>query len=116
MQGDIIWDGDDIALTDGDDNIKQQCYLRSIADVGENPFFRTYGGKLFDYVSKPFSKENKAKAEGEARRLLLNVEGIEMVNKTEIILKEINGSLCKVLTAQFVYNGQTKSFNFNFGV
>lgn len=116
VEGDIIWDGIDIAIIDSDENLKQQCYLRSITDEGENPFFKNYGGKVFDYVSKPFSYENKSKLESEIRKLLLNVEGIEMVSEVTVYLKEYEEKMCKMVNAQFIYNGKAKSFNFNFGV
>lgn len=115
-QGDIVWDGDNLTIISKEENLKQQCYLRSTADIGESAFFRNYGGRLFEYVSKPYNYENKTRAETEARRILLEVEGVEAVSELSLELVKIDGKLCKMLFSQIFYMGEVKKLNFNFGV
>ena len=52
VNGEVIWTGDDIFVTEGEDAIDQQAYLRATCDLGESIFYDGYGSKLFDIFGK----------------------------------------------------------------
>lgn len=71
--GEIVWNGDEIVMIDGERNVIQQAYLRCMADLGESSFFPEYGSTLRGYQGKSFTKENKIAAESEVTQRLLMV-------------------------------------------
>jgi len=73
INGDIVWEGDNISTISGEDNVTQQSELRMLSDLGENIFYRDYGAKLFSYLGRSFSTEVRKSAEAEARAALLRV-------------------------------------------
>ncbi|MDO3680643.1 DUF2634 domain-containing protein [Paenibacillus ehimensis] len=106
LNGEFVWEGDNLATVSGEDNVKQQAYLRLITDLGESVFFADYGSRLQMYLSKPFNEENKKKAEAEAKATLLRVgDGwIEQVLECRIELEDTSGK--KILFAKYFLQGE----------
>lgn len=109
----IVWEGDALATVSGEDNVRQQAYLRFLTDLGESVFFKDYGSRFFSYLSKPFNDENKKNAESEARALLLRVgdsngQGwIEKVISSQIDLVTVDGKQVKRLIVKYVLRGDS---------
>ena len=53
VNGEIIWNHDDIYIISGDENIRQQAYLRSTCDLGESGLSQSYGSDIFKQLGKP---------------------------------------------------------------
>ncbi|QDX91064.1 DUF2634 domain-containing protein (plasmid) [Brevibacillus laterosporus] len=93
--GEIVWNGDEIVMVEGERNVLQQAYLRCMADLGESSFFPEYGSTLRGYLGKPFTKENKlaAKIAAESevtQRLLMVGDGwIEEVLRCDVSLVKV---------------------------
>jgi len=114
LNGDIIFDGDTLAIVSGDDNVQQQAYLCLLADKGESIFFPDYGTFLHGILAKPCTDENAAKAEAEARTGLLRVgdasggQGwIEEVLDCRLLLTEVDGKAAKMLFARYRIRGDS---------
>ncbi|MBM7106901.1 DUF2634 domain-containing protein [Brevibacillus laterosporus] len=90
--GEIVWNGDEIVMVDGERNVIQQAYLRCQADLGESLTFPEYGSTLRGYQGKTFTNEIKIAAESEAtQRLLMVGDGwIEEVLRCDVSLIEVN--------------------------
>lgn len=90
--GEIVWNGDEIVMVDGERNVIQQAYLRCQADLGESLTFPEYGSTLRGYQGKSFTSESKIAAESEAtQRLLMVGDGwIEEVLRCDVSLIEVN--------------------------
>lgn len=108
LNGDIIFAGD-LATVSGEDNVKQQAYLRLLTDLGESVFFPAYGTALQVFISKPYTDENAKKAEAEVRTALLRVgtqDGgpgwIEQVIECRLYLSEVDGKQVKMLFAKYL--------------
>jgi phage baseplate assembly protein W len=122
VDGEIIWDGDELATVSGEDNVNQQAYLRLMTDLGENPFFPDYGSQLQTYMSKTYTLENKQKAEEIAKAALLRVgdenglSWIEQVLDCQLLLTQVEGKTTKVLFAKYKIRGldQPQELNYVF--
>ncbi|MGG3873142.1 DUF2634 domain-containing protein [Brevibacillus laterosporus] len=90
--GEIVWNGDEIVMVEGERNVIQQAYLRCQADLGESLTFPEYGSTLRGYQGKSFTNESKIAAESEAtQRLLMVGDGwIEEVLRCDVSLIEVN--------------------------
>ena len=124
LNGDIVFDGDNLATVSGEDNVSQQSYLRELADKGESVFFPDFGTLLFTYVAKPYTEENARMAEGEARAGLLRVgdannsQGwIEQVLECRFYLDTVDGKTMKKLYAKYLVRGgiETRELNLTLG-
>ncbi|OXM84612.1 hypothetical protein [Paenibacillus rigui] len=117
IDGDIVWEGDNLATISGEDNVKQQAELRMLADLGESIFFKEYGGKLFTHLGKTYSIEQKQAAESEARSVLLkvgNANGQGWIEKVlECSITPVKGQKAFRLFARYVLRGDTKVQDFN---
>ncbi|MED1663468.1 DUF2634 domain-containing protein [Brevibacillus laterosporus] len=93
VNGEIVWNGDEIVMVDGERNVIQQAYLRCQADLGESLTFPEYGSTLRGYQGKTFTNEIKIAAESEAtQRLLMVGDGwIEEVLRCNVSLIEVDG-------------------------
>ncbi|MCP1306479.1 DUF2634 domain-containing protein [Paenibacillus tyrfis] len=113
LNGEFVWEGDNLATVSGEDNVDQQAYLQLITDSGESVFFTDYGGRLQMYLSRPFNDENKKKAEAEAKATLSRVgdRWIEQVLECRIELEETSGK--KVLFAKYLLQGSTTPRDIN---
>ena len=65
VNGEVIWEDDDIFIAEGEEAIDQQSYLRATCDLGESIFYEEYGCRLFQYLGKPDSQTNRALIEAE---------------------------------------------------
>jgi hypothetical protein len=112
FNGEFVWEGDNLATVSGADNIQQQAYLRLLTDQGESIFFRDYGCKLQTLLSKPFTPENKQRAEADAKAALMQVGNangtawIEQVLECKIELVTIDGKQAKRLFAKYLIRGE----------
>jgi hypothetical protein len=114
VDGDIVFDGDNLATVTGEDNVRQQANLRMITDKGESIFFPDFGDLLSSFVAKPYTAENAAQAESEARATLLRVgdtngQGwIEQVIECTFYLATVDNKSVKMLYAKFLIRGDTE--------
>lgn len=121
LDGAIVYNGDDLVIVEGIENVKQQAYLRSITDLGESIFYSNYGGKIYEYLAKPYTPENIEKVENEAKEILLSVGSeygapwISEVLECKYILIEIEGKTVKLIYTKYVVNGEITESNFNIG-
>ena len=108
LDGDIVFSGDNLATVSGEDNVKQQAYLRELTDKGESVFFPDFGTLLFTYANKPYTEENARKAEAEARAGLLRVGDvnspgwIEQVLECRFYTTEVGGKQVRMLYAKYL--------------
>ncbi len=118
VNGDVIWDNGDIAFVTGEEDIKQQAYLRSIADEGESVFYPSYGSKIFMYLGRSESKAVKSYIESAAREALLKVVGISEVLNVELreICKDGEPINYYVLAKFKTENGQTLDGEYIFNI
>ena len=70
VNGEVIWQEDDIFIIEGEDCIDQQAYLQATCDLGESIFYNGYGSRLFEYLGKLDSETNKALIEAECMEIL----------------------------------------------
>ncbi|MDR6883016.1 DUF2634 domain-containing protein [Bacillus sp. 3255] len=113
VAGEIVWEGDNLALASGEDNAKQQTELQVLTDLGEMVFYKDYGGRISSFLTgKTFTLENKVKAEAEVRSTLLKVgtvaggEGwIENVKECSISLTEVDGKQAFTIFAKYLLRG-----------
>ena len=105
VNGEVIWQGDDIFVTEGEDAIDQQAYLRATCDLGESIFYDGYGSKLFEYLGKPDTQTNKALIEAECMEVLRKTEGIADVENVAFEWVDIDGEKKPSLRAKYCYVG-----------
>ena len=105
VNGEVIWQGDDIFVTEGEDAIDQQAYLRATCDLGESIFYDGYGSKLFTYLGKPDTQTNKALIEAECMEVLRKTEGIADVESVAFEWVNVNGKRKPSLRAKYRYVG-----------
>ena len=108
VNGEVIWQGDDIFVTEGEDAIDQQAYLRATCDLGESIFYDGYGSKLFKYLGKPDTQTNKALIEAECMEVLKKTEGISNVESVAFEWVEIDGGKKPSLKAKYCYENTNK--------
>lgn len=121
VDGDVVWEGDNLSTVSGIDNVQQQAYLRAMTTIGESIFYKDYGAKLLQYSTLPFTDENKSKIEAEAKEMLLqvgNAQGqggwIERVLECRLELVILDGKQGKRLFAKYVIRGEAKPRTMNF--
>ncbi|MCR8979469.1 DUF2634 domain-containing protein [Brevibacillus laterosporus] len=105
--GEIVWNGDEIVMVEGERNVIQQAYLRCQADLGESLTFPEYGSTLRGYQGKSFTSESKIAAESEAtQRLLMVGDGwIEEVLRCDVSLIEVDGKKKMLVQAKVKIRG-----------
>lgn len=103
LNGDIVWQGDDIYIVNDTDSVDQQAYLRASCDLGESIFYNDYGSRLFTYIGKPDTESNKALIETEAKETLLKVKGISEVIETSLINVNIDDKIFPCIYAKYKY-------------
>lgn len=115
LNGEIVFAGDNLATVSGEENVRQQAYLRLLADLGESVFFPEYGTLLHTFLAKPYSDENARKAEAEARAALLRVGTqagglgwIEQVLECRLYLSKADGKKVKMLYARYLLRGDSE--------
>ncbi|NKQ20693.1 DUF2634 domain-containing protein [Brevibacillus laterosporus] len=103
----IVWNGDEIVMVEGERNVIQQAYLRCQADLGESLTFPEYGSTLRGYQGKSFTSESKIAAESEAtQRLLMVGDGwIEEVLRCDVSLIEVDGKKKMLVQAKVKIRG-----------
>ncbi len=106
VNGEIVWENDEIYIANDNEDIKQQAYLRSICDLGESIFYDDYGSRLFEYLGKPFSEINKALIEAECKEVLKKVEGIEEVLEVNLFWIEIDNQKKPCIFVKYTTNGK----------
>jgi hypothetical protein len=123
MNGDLVWQGDNLATVSDVDNVHQQAYLRSITDKGESVFFKNYGSLLQQYKNLPFTEENKRKIEAEAKATLLQVGNangrggwIEQVIDCRAELVTVDGKQAKTIFAKYIIRGESIPRVMNFSL
>jgi hypothetical protein len=115
VDGDIVFDGDNLATVSSDTNVKQQAYLRMLADKGESVFFPDFGTKVYQYANKPYNEENARKVESEARAELLQVGAINGIGWIEKVLEcryhltKVDGKAVKTLYIKYLIRDETLS-------
>lgn len=121
VDGEIMWNGDDLATVSGVDNVNQQAYLATLTDLGENVFFSLYGGRLYEYAAKPFTMDNKQKMESEAREILMKVgtsgggqSWIETILVCDVSLVQVDGKSAKMLYVKYLPRGSTQPQEINY--
>lgn len=116
INGNIIWQGDNLCIVNGTDAIDQEAYLQATCDLGESIFYDNYGSLLFTYIGKPDNASNKAMIETEAKNVLLKTEGIEEVMEIKYQRVMIEDKLYPSIYAKYRYSGQEgiseKTFKF----
>jgi len=115
LNGDIVFDMDNLSTVSSEDNIKQQAYLRLLTDLGESVFFLNYGTTLYTLLTKPYTEENARMVEAEARAALLLIgtqsggQGwIEQVFECQLQLITIEGKQVKMLYVKYLPRGETE--------
>jgi len=108
VNGELVWQGDDIFVVEGEDAIDQQAYLRATCDLGESIFYEEYGSRLFEYLGKPDNETNKALIEAECMEILRKTEGIESVESVAFEWIEIEGQKKPSLRAKYYYENTDK--------
>lgn len=108
VNGEVVWQGDDIFVVEGEDAIDQQAYLRATCDLGESIFYEEYGSRLFEYLGKPDNETNKALIEAECMEILRKTEGIESVESVAFEWIEIEGQKKPSLRAKYYYENTDK--------
>lgn len=108
LNGDIVWEGDEIYIANDKDSINQQAYLRATCDLGESIFYNDYGSRLFTYIGKPNTESNKALIETEAKETLLKVKGISEVIETSLINVNIDDKIFPCIYAKYKYEDSDK--------
>ena len=118
VNGEIIWEGDNIFVAEGEDVIDQQAYFRAICDLGESIFYEEYGSRLFEYIGKPDSETNRALIESECMEVLRKTEGIESVESAVFQWVDIDGVKKPSLKAKYKYKNTdtTVETTFKFAV
>jgi hypothetical protein len=123
IDGEVIWNGDDIATVSGVDNVKQQAYLQFLCDRGESEFFPWYGELVAFTAGKPYTAALKAEVEGMARDGLLRVgdaDGgvpwIQEVLECRYYLTTVDERSVRMLYAKFIPRGQTEPQEFDIEV
>lgn len=114
VNGEIVWMGDDIAMTEGEDCIDQQAYLQATCDLGESIFYDGYGSRLFEYLGKPDNETNKAFVEAECMEVLKKTEGISNVESVVLEWVEIDGEKKPSLRAKYTYQNTNKTVEATF--
>lgn len=105
VNGEVIWEGDDIGIVEGEDCVDQQAYFRATCDMGESIFYDEYGSKIFEYLGKPDSQTNKALIETECMEVLRKTEGIADVESVAFEWVNVNGKRKPSLRAKYRYVG-----------
>lgn len=105
VNGEVIWEGDDIFMIEGEEAIDQQSYLRATCDLGESIFYEEYGSRLFTYLGKPDTQTNKALIEAECMEILRKTEGISEVESVFFYWAETDGVKRPCLRAKYSYEG-----------
>lgn len=106
VDGEVMWNGDDIATVSGTENVLQQSYLRCTTDLGESVFFSDYGTLINSWAAKPYTPETKQQVETEARVTLLRVGDasgigwIEEILDCQYLLLTVDGQQVKTLYAK----------------
>jgi hypothetical protein len=115
LDGEVIWNGDDIATVSGVDNVKQQAYLQFLCDRGESVYFPEYGELVAYTAGKPYTAALKAEVEGMARDSLLRLgetesaaAWIQEVLECRFYLAEVDGRSVRMLYAKFIPRGETE--------
>lgn len=118
VNGEVVWQGDDIFVVEGEDAIDQQAYLRATCDLGESIFYEEYGSRLFEYLGKPDNETNKALIEAKCMEILRKTEGIESVESVAFEWIEIEGQKKPSLRAKYYYENTNKKIEavFKFAV
>ncbi len=114
VNGEVIWQEDDIFIIEGEDCIDQQAYLQATCDLGESIFYNGYGSRLFEYLGKPDSETNKALIEAECMEILKKTEGIENVESVALEWVEIDGEKKPSLKAKYCYENTNKKVETTF--
>ena len=105
VNGEVIWEDDDIFIAEGEEAIDQQSYLRATCDLGESIFYEEYGCRLFEYLGKPDSQTNRALIEAECMEVLRKTKGISEVESVFFYWAEIEGVKKPCLKAKYSYEG-----------
>lgn len=108
INGEVIWNGEDIYIAKGKDAIDQEAYLRATCDLGESIFYGDYGSKLFTYLGKPNTASNKALIEAEAKEVLLKTKGIKEVLEVSFRQIVIEDRLYPFIYTKYQYEGSEK--------
>lgn len=122
INGEVIWNGDDIATVSGVENVKQQAYLQFLCDRGESEFFPFYGELISFLRGKPFTASQKSQAEEQAREGLMLVgtadgEGwIQEVIDCQVYLSNVEERQVIRLYAKFLPRGVTDVQEFDLEV
>ena len=114
VNGEVIWQGDDIFVAEGEDCIDQQGYLRATCDLGESIFYDDYGSRLFEFLGKPDNETNKALIEAECMEILRKTEGIGTVENVVLKWVEIEGEKKPSLRAKYTYENTNKTVEATF--
>ena len=102
VNGEVIWNHDDIYIVSGDENIKQQAYLRSTCDLGESGLSADYGSRIFMQIGKPDLKRlekaareaiNQTAGVAEIININCRVEDAETVSVTAKLRTEQGGTI-----------------------
>lgn len=109
VNGEVIWEGDELFVAYADEAVRQQAYLRAVCDQGESMFYDEYGSLLFTYLGKPFTPSNKALVEASAKESLLQTEGIAEVVSADYRFEEVDGVKRPVIFAQYRLEGEEKA-------
>ncbi len=118
LNGEIIWDNENILIVKDEDDIKQQAYLASTCDLGESIFYNKYGSTIFKYIGKPYNDSIKSLVEAATREVLLGVNGISEILEISYrpILDKNNNIIDYYIIAKYLLeNGNivTDTYNFN---
>lgn len=108
VDGDVIWQSDEMAVIDGPDAVSQQAYLRAVCDLGESIFYDGYGSRLFQYLGKPFSESSQSMIEAEAKEVLLQTEGITEVLEVSLQTSLAEGKRYPSIFARYRLSGSEK--------
>lgn len=88
------------------------CKLMKARDndsLSESIFYDEYGSKLFEYLGKPYSQENKALIEAECMEVLRKTEGIADVESVAFEWVDVNGEKKLSLRAKYCYVGSSNN-------
>lgn len=108
VNGEVVWNGEDLYIVKGNEAVDQEAYLRAVCDLGESVFYGDYGSKLFTYLGKPNTSANKALIEAEAKEVLLKTKGIKEVLEVSFRQIVIEDRLCPFIYAKYQYEGSEK--------
>lgn len=109
VNGEILWENDEIYIVKNDEAIKQQAYLRSTCDLGESIFYDDYGSKLFEYLGKPYSESNKALIEAECKEILRKTKGIKEILEVNLFWANIEEQKKSCIFAKYIIEGEEKT-------